>query len=372
MTASGFRDSFVVMRYGMVMAGGSGTRLWPLSRREKPKQLLPLLPGGKSLLATAVERLDGVVAAENRLVCTAERFRAAIRAEMPNLPEAALLGEPTGRDTVNAVGLTAAILERRDPAAVFAVLTADHLIEPQEEFARALDLGFRLAESDPHRLVTFSIRPDFAATGYGWVERGAEIEGFEGAYLAASFVEKPERPRAEAFLASGRWNWNSGMFVFAAAGFMQALEKFLPANAAGLRAIAEAWGGPDQQGRLNEIYPTLTRISVDHGVMEPASASESFSIATVPMAVRWLDVGSWPSLAKTIEPDAAGNRIVGRLFAVESRGVLSVSSVPEHLICVLGCEDLVVVHTPDATLVCPIELAEQVKFIAERVPSALR
>lgn len=356
----------------MVMAGGSGTRLWPLSRRERPKQLLPLLPGGRSLLAAAIDRLDGVIDPANRLICTAERFRAAIQREMPTLSESMLLGEPTGRDTVNAVGLTAAILESRDPDAVFAVLTADHLIEPQEEFARALDLGFRLAEADPHRFVTFSIRPDFAATGYGWVERGAEVEGFDGAYLAAAFVEKPEKPRAEAFLASGRWNWNSGMFVFAAKGFMKALEKFLPANAEALRRIAAAWETPERGELLGSLYPTLTKISVDHGVMEPASASESFSIATVPMAVKWLDVGSWPSLAKTIEPDAAGNRVMGRLFAVESRGVLSVSSDPEHLVCVLGCEDLVVVHTADATLVCPIELAEQVKFIAERVPAPLR
>jgi mannose-1-phosphate guanylyltransferase len=360
------------MRHGMVMAGGSGTRLWPLSRREKPKQLLPLLPGGRSLLAAAIDRLDGVVEPSNRLICTAERFREAIRREMPDLPESALLGEPTGRDTVNAVGLTAAILEARDPEAVFAVLTADHLIEPQEEFARALDLGFRLAESDPTRFVTFSIRPDFAATGYGWIERGAEIEGFGGAHLAAAFVEKPEKARAEAFLASGRWNWNSGMFVFAARGFMSALEKFLPANAEALRRIAAAWETSERDALLASLYPALTKISVDHGVMEPASASEAFSIATVPMAVKWLDVGSWPSLAKTIEPDAAGNRVMGRLFAVESRGVLSVSSDPEHLVCVLGCEDLVVVHTADATLVCPIELAEQVKFIAERVPAPLR
>jgi len=356
----------------MVMAGGSGTRLWPLSRRERPKQLLPLLPGGRSLLAAAVERLEGVVDADRRLVCTAERFRAAIREEIPAIPEDQLLGEPAGRDTVNAVGLTAALLEARDPSAVFAVLTADHLIEPQAEFARALDLGFRLVEADPSRFVTFSIRPDFAATGYGWVERGAEIPGFEGAYLAQSFVEKPERPRAEAFLASGRWNWNSGMFVFSAASFMRALDRFLPANAEGLRRIAAAWGTPDRSRLLADVYPTLTKISVDHGVMEPASATDAFSIVTVPMAVKWLDVGSWPSLAKTIEPDAAGNRVIGRLFAVESGGVLSVSSEPEHMICVIGCQDLVVVHTADATLVCPIELAEQVKFVAERVPGALR
>jgi mannose-1-phosphate guanylyltransferase len=360
------------MRYGMVMAGGSGTRLWPLSRRERPKQLLPLLLENRCLLEEAVDRLEGVVEPGNRLVCTAERFRRAILESISSLDDEHLLGEPTGRDTVNAVGLTAAILEGRDEEAVFAVLTADHLITPKDEFARALDLGFRIAEAEPTRFVTFSITPDFAATGYGWVERGAEVEGFEGAYEAASFVEKPERDRAEAFLASGRWNWNSGMFVFSAKGFMQALEKFLPANAEGLRRIAAAWDTPERKATLEEVYPTLTRISVDHGVMEPASASERFHVTTVPMAVKWLDVGSWPSLAKTIEPDAGGNRVIGRLFAVESRGVLSVSSDPDHLVCTLGCEDLVVVHTADATLVCPIELAEQVKFIAERVPAPLR
>jgi mannose-1-phosphate guanylyltransferase len=360
------------MRYGMVMAGGSGTRLWPLSRRERPKQLLPLLPGGRSLLAEAVARLEGIVDPPRRLVCTAERFREAILGEIPSIDTEQLLGEPAGRDTVNAVGLTAAVLAKRDPEAAFAVLTADHLIEPQEEFARAVDLGFRLVEGDPSRFVTFSIQPDFAATGYGWVERGEEIEGFPGAFLAASFVEKPPKARAEAFLASGRWNWNSGMFVFSAAAFMRGLERFLPDNAVRLREIAEAWDTPGRREVLERIYPTLVKISVDHGVMEPAAAAGAFTVATVPMAVRWLDVGSWPSLAKTIESDAAGNRAIGRLFAVESRGVLSVSHDPDHLVCVLGCEDLVVVHTPDATLVVPIELAEQVKLVAERVPPGLR
>src|SRR6267142_3885066 len=159
------------MRHAMIMAGGSGTRLWPMSRKSRPKQLLPFI-GGRSLLEIAASRLEGLVPPQRRLICTNEAFRAAILQALPQFSDEQILGEPVGRDTVNAVGLTAAVLLKADPHAIFAVLTADHLIEPQEEFARKFDLGFRLIEDDPARFVTFSIKPTFPATGYGYVERG--------------------------------------------------------------------------------------------------------------------------------------------------------------------------------------------------------
>ena len=186
------------MRYAMIMAGGSGTRLWPMSRKARPKQLLPLI-GGKSLLEIAATRLEGLVPLKNRLICTGEMYRGAIRRVLPDFSDEQILGEPMGRDTVNAVGLTAAVLMKQDRDAVFAVLTADHLIEPQREFVRAVELGFKVVENDPSRFVTFSIKPAFAATGYGYVERGEPLSGFAEAFKAGRFAEKPDLATADSF-----------------------------------------------------------------------------------------------------------------------------------------------------------------------------
>lgn len=347
-------------RYGMIMAGGSGTRLWPMSRHSKPKQLLPFI-GGRSLLEVAADRLDGVVEPENRLICTGERFRAAIRASLPEFTDDRILGEPVGRDTVNAVGFTAAVLAQRDPQAAFAVLTADHIIEPQAEFARRLDLGFALVEDDPSRFVTFSIVPSYPATGFGYVERGEMIDGFERAFLARQFVEKPDIDRAREYVEAGTFGWNSGMFVFHAQAFMDALARFLPESHEGLARIAKAWGSPNQNKVIEEVYPHLPRKSVDYAVMEPAAEDEELAVCCVPMDVQWMDVGSWPSYGETLEPDADENRTNTPLLAIDSSRLLAVSDVPDHMIAAVDCEDLIIIHTADVTLVCPADSAQRVK-----------
>ena len=375
------------MRHAMIMAGGAGTRLWPMSRKGTPKQLLPLIEseGGdapRSLLEISAARLEGLVEPERRLICTGEAYRAQVREALPGFGEDQILGEPAARDTVNAVGFTAAVLAKQDPDAIFAVLTADHIIKPQDLFRDRLDLGFRLVEDDPTRLVTFSIKPTYPATGFGYVERGSPVLGVAEstesgtplAYRVARFVEKPDKHRAQVYLQSGMFGWNSGMFVFHAGTLLSCLERFKPESHAGLMKIQDAWGTGHQQQVLDEVYPTLPKISVDYAIMEPASTDREVSVCTVMMDVDWLDVGSWPSFAETVSRDADGNRSAGRGDSVlhASTDSLVVNAQPGHTVAVLGASDLIVVHTKDATLVMPRSRAEDLKSLHERLGDELK
>jgi len=356
------------MRHAMIMAGGSGTRLWPMSRGETPKQLIGLFDG-KSLLEIAAVRLDGIVATEQQWVCTNQKHQEII-CEKLGLPTSQLLGEPEPRDTLNAVAFTAAVLLKQDPDAVFAVLTADHIIRPQDEFAKCLDIGFSLVEEDAARFVTFGITPTFPATGYGYVELGETI--CDGARICKRFVEKPNKQTAEEYIASGNFAWNSGMFIFHAGSFLSALERLQPKSYADIKRIADAWGTDTQQRVLSEVYPSLPKISVDYGMMEPASSDDAITLCTVPMAVQWLDVGSWPSYGDTLKADSNGNKSDTKSLHLDSNNVLCVSSDKSHTITTIGCEDLVIVHTDDATLVFPASEAQRVKEMHGLVDDDLR
>lgn len=363
------------MRYALIMAGGSGTRLWPVSRRDRPKQLVPLVRG-RSLLDFAVERAAAVVGAQRTAICASAAYLDQIRAAAPQTPDDLLLGEPEGRDTLNAIGLAAAVLARRDPDAAFCVLTADHLIEPVDRFCACVERGFALVEADADRLVTFSVRPTHPATGFGYVELGAPIEpGAEPrAFEVIRFVEKPDRATAERYLASGAFGWNSGMFVWRADTFLRAMERFAPQSRAGLDEIAGVWDGPARHETLARVFPTLPKISVDYAIMEPAGAPGSgFRVCAVEMDLTWRDVGSWPSLAQTIEPDARGNRASGAtVVAQECDDCLFFSDDPGHTIAAIGLAGLVVVRTKDATLVMPAAEAERLKALHADLPESLR
>ena len=353
------------------MAGGAGTRLWPMSRRQRPKQLLPLVEG-RSLLELAFRRLEGVVPPEQQFICTGERHRAALHEALPQFGDDQILGEPVGRDTVNAVGFTAAVLAKRDPEAIFAVLTADHIIEPQDEFRRKLVLGFDVVEDDPTRFATFSIMPTHPATAYGYVERGKPVPGFQGAYVAKRFVEKPDAKTAQGYVNAGTFGWNSGMFIFSAPHFLEALKRFKPRSWEGISRIGEAWGTKQQQSVLEEVYPGLPKISVDYAIMEPASRDQEIPVCTIAMGIWWMDVGNWPSYGETLSEDAQGNRTNTKTVHLGSRGVVTVCDDPDHTIATIGCNDLVIVHTRDATLVCPASEAERVKELAGQVDEHLQ
>jgi mannose-1-phosphate guanylyltransferase len=351
------------MRHAVIMAGGSGTRLWPLSRVERPKQLLDVVVdedgAAHSLLAEAFTRLRAGLPAEQIWVCTAARYADLVRAALPKLRPDRLVLEPVPRDTANAVGLAAALVAEVDPEAELAVVSADHVIRPVERFTAALRTAHELLAVRPHALVTLGVTPTSPATGFGYVQKGAPTE-VAGAAEAASFREKPDAATAEAYLASGEYVWNSGMFVWRARTVLDALRDHLPESATGLDRIVAAPAGPERDAVLAEVFPTLPKISVDYAVLEPA-AREPGRVAVVDLDVDWLDVGSWPALAHTLTPDETGNATRGLTVLLDSSGNVVLSDDPEHLVALAGVHDCVVVHTADVTMVCPIADAERVK-----------
>ena len=348
------------MRHALILAGGSGTRLWPFSTAAVPKQLVPLLQG-RSLLEIAVQRATSVVPAEQVWLGAGEQLRSAV-SSVPGLRTDRLIVEPSGRDTLPAVALGCAVIAAADPDAVVAVLTADHLIEPIDAFAATLADAFALAEARHDALVTFGVVPDAAATGFGYLELGEPLT--DDARVVSSFREKPSRELAAAFFAAGpsRYLWNSGMFVWRASTLLRAVDAFAPDAAPVLRALGAAYGTPHWAALAQSDWPGIAKVSIDYGVMEPASASPDFTVAALQLAARWLDVGSWPAYGEAVGLDDTGNAIgAGSAVLLDSKDCVVASTDPTHLVTLIGCEGLVVVHTPTATLVVPADQAQRVK-----------
>jgi mannose-1-phosphate guanylyltransferase len=345
----------------VIMAGGSGTRFWPASRASRPKQFLPI-SGGRAMIAETFLRLEGLAPPERILVVTARDQVPLVRTALPELPPENVIAEPEGRNTAPCVALVSRELARRDERSIQIVLPADHVIEPASAFRRTMRAAVEVA-SEEDVLITFGIVPDHPATGYGYIELGEEIEKRDSIPLhrVARFVEKPERERAREFIESGRFLWNSGMFVWSTASILAALRRHQPEIPAGLDRLDELDGGAD----LDEVYRSLPALPVDTAIMERAN-----NVRVMPIDYRWNDVGSWGALPEIHPPDARGNWPLlsgGALLVTDdAEGCLAFGEA-EEVIALIGVKDLVVVRSGNATLVCPRDRAQEVKGIVERL-----
>lgn len=349
-------------RFVVIMAGGRGERFWPQSREATPKHLLPIV-GDKPMLAQTVDRVAGVVPPANIFVITTQAQLAGCRAACPGLPTANIVAEPMGRDTAAATGLAMLLVKQRNPGAAFAMLPADHVIHDTGEYATLLNVAFESAES-ADVLVTLGIKPATPETGFGYIQQAGPWKKVGGHDVMAvrRFVEKPNLETAKGYLASGEYFWNAGMFVWRVPVVETAFKAHaaeLYAGLAKLEAAAQTAGG--WAPALAEVYPTLKKISVDYALME-----KSTNVVVVPATFDWDDVGAWPAIAKHFKPDTHGNVLRGHAM-VEGGTHNIVISTDGHLVGVVGVSDLVVVHTAEATLVCPKDKAQEIKALLERL-----
>lgn len=345
------------MAYAVILAGGWGERLWPMSTRSRPKQLLAL-SDGPTLVGETLERVAPVVPLDRALVMTARSLREQMVAELHPIPPQRVIGEPVGRNTAPAIAVAARILRAEDPDAVMIVLPADHVIRDAAAFRSTLDVAVKVA-SEKRALVTLGIRPTRAETEYGYIRAGA-ASGVEGVFEVDSFEEKPDLATARAYVEAGGYYWNSGMFVWRADRFLEEIDRNLPDVSRALAGFTALPGDPDFAEELERFYDSVDGISVDYGVMERAE-----NVLVVPSDFGWDDVGAWPALARVWPSDDSGNTVRGDAVMVDSSGCIAYSE--EGTVAVLGMNDVVVVRTPEATLVCPRNRARDVRKIVKRL-----
>ncbi len=352
----------MIERFIVIMAGGKGERFWPQSRLRRPKQLLPVV-GNSPLLNQTVERLSGFVPLENVFVLTNSLQRDAVLEVCPQLPEENVVAEPVGRDTAAAVALAAFLVKQRNADGIFAILPADHVIYDKASFHSVLNSAFMAAERNKV-LVTIGIVPTEPATGYGYIQQGEEIEKIEGHSICRveRFVEKPDLETAKRYVDSSEYLWNGGMFIWRVQVIEKALESYVPELYTDfLKIEQQVKKGVPILTTLAELFPGLQKISIDYAVMEKAD-----NVVTVPANFDWDDVGEWSAIARHSEADPDGNVLKGSVMVEKGSNNLVVSS-EDHLVALIGVEDLIVVKTKDATLVCHRSDGQNIKRLVERL-----
>ena len=354
--------------YAVIPAGGSGTRLWPLSRAGHPKFLHPLTGTDASLLQATVDRLRPLAGPDRVLIVTGVAHAAAVSRQLADVPEENILVEPSPRDSCAAIALAAAVIARREPEALMGSFAADHLIADGDSFIEVIRQAMTGARHG--RLMTLGITPTRPETGYGYVQCGGPV-GVGTVLAVEEFKEKPSYELAESYVKSGNYLWNAGMFVWRVDVFLTELARQQPQLHAGIARIVQAWDSPAREEVLGEVWPTLPRISVDYAVMEGAAAAGR--VGTVPGDFGWNDVGDFHTLGEILASDSAGNVVVGQ-DALVKPGVLlreteNLVVVPNsgRLIAALGVRDLIIVDTPDAVMVCPRDRAQEVKSLVDEL-----
>ena len=346
--------------YAVIMAGGKGTRFWPLSREKRPKHLLNIT-GEKSIIQYTVDRITPLVARDNILIVTGASHCDEIRAQLPQIPTGNILIEPVGRNTAPCIGLAAIHIQKKNPDAVMCVLPSDHLIADTEPFLASL-IAAREMVKKRDCLVTIGIRPRWAETGYGYMERGkvADTIGETKVYQVRSFREKPDPETAEAFIKDGKFFWNSGMFIWKVSTLLGAIHKLLPDLYEGLLAIEEAIGTKREAQVLSEIYRDIEPVSIDYGVMEKAP-----DVVMLEGDFGWNDIGSWDALWDVLDKDKKGNVTRGRVIRSGASNCLVYS--PQKMVTLIGVEDLIVVETDDSLLICRRGASQDVKRVVEHL-----
>jgi mannose-1-phosphate guanylyltransferase len=349
--------------YAVIMAGGGGTRLWPVSRKNRPKQLLPLL-GDETLFQSTVNRLSDLFPPERILVVTVEEQASEMQIQVPSIPLENYLIEPAPRGTASAVGLVATVLLKRDPEAAMAILPSDHFIRDVNLFHYLLRAAFEVAEQN--YLVTLGITPLHPSTAYGYIQQGEALNGsFKyPVYKVKRFKEKPDEKTAQELLRAGGHSWNSGMFIWRADAILSEIEKQMPKLSDALNKISAAWNMPSRNDVLKSLWEDLETVTVDYGVMEKAER-----VAVLPAGgLGWNDVGAWDSLFEVLFPDMNGNvEVNSQHLALETNNVLVYGKDTDRLVVTIGLDDMVIVDVDDVLLVCKVDQAQKVRDVVEHL-----
>lgn len=343
----------------VILAGGSGTRLWPLSTPSFPKQFLPL-PNGRSMIQETLARVEPLVTSEQTWVVTGQSMAGLVHEHLPTLPPAHILGEPMGRNSAPAIAWIAATIARRDPEALMVTLSADHVITNVDRFRQALLLAHQTA-SQGH-LVTLGIKPTSPETGYGYIRHAEQFsEDFEHkAFYGECFVEKPDAPTAQSYLEDGHYVWNSGMFIWQVKTILRELRTHLPEVMQKIDLIVEAAGTPRGENVLKETWPTIQSISIDYGIMEKV---KQFTV--IPTDIGWNDVGNWEQYGALFPSDEQGVKRMGTHEDLGSQNIFVYNNT-QRQIFTIGLENVVVVEMDDKTVICHMSAVQRVKEVAEK------